>query len=772
MNFLTKFGWIQCVVVTLVLAFVTVALVPQTALAQSNETKNAAAKPGEIESLLKTIENEAEREKLVGQLRLLLETQKAAEPPKPIGGMGSRLVAAAAAQAKEFADQLTTAADSLRNLPAFYDSFVRQARDPDVRGGWVRLVIKLLTVIVVGYVAHILARGLLARPRRAIEGRETDSIWLRIPFLLVRTGLDFVPIIALFGVALAVLPLTEPSPQTRDVITRLLNAYLIVGVTVVIARMLLVPKVSGLRVLPLRDGNANYLFIWARRFVHVGVYGLFLADAALIVGASPSGFRAFAGFIGLVVLTMGVMFVLQNRQGFASFLRGDVQAEGVFGLRHLRNRFADIWHALAIIYLVAIYGIWVLRIEGGFEFMLRASLLTVLFLSIAHGVSLGLRRLVVRGFSLRDELKQKYPSLEQRANRYLPVLQTVLRWGIYLIAALAILGVWGVDITGWLEGPTGQRFVSGAVSIVIVLLAALVLWEGVSAAIERYLTRAGGESVDRARRARAQTLLPLLRTTLMIVIVVMVALVILSELGINIGPLLAGAGVVGLAIGFGSQKLVQDVITGAFILFEDSMAVGDVVRIAGATGTVEALSIRSIRMRDASGNVHTVPFSSVAEVTNLTKEYSYYLFEIGIAYRESVDNVMAVLRDLGTEYEADPVFGPLIMAPLDIQGVDSLGDSAVVIRARYKTHPVQQWRVGREFNRRIKNRFDELGIEIPFPHTTIYFGEDKNGDAPPLRHTVATEKRPQSQPPSAPEKNVTAQPLHSTTPSDSGQADE
>ena len=229
-----------------------------------------------------------------------------------------------------------------------------------------------------------------------------------------------------------------------------------------------------------------------------------------------------------------------------------------------------------------------------------------------------------------------------------------------------------------------------------------------------------------------------MRKALLLVLIVIVSLIALSELGIHIGPLLAGAGIIGLAVGFGAQKLVQDVITGVFILLEDSVAVGDVVTVAGIGGLVEDLSIRSIRLRDLSGSVHTVPFSSVSTVTNMTKLYSYYLLDIGVAYRENTDEVAEVCRQIVEQMRAEPEFAPEILEPLEVLGVDQFADSAVIIKARIKTRPIKQWMVGREFNRRMKKRFDELGIEIPFPHHTLYFGVDKEGKAPALQAVLAS----------------------------------
>ncbi len=207
---------------------------------------------------------------------------------------------------------------------------------------------------------------------------------------------------------------------------------------------------------------------------------------------------------------------------------------------------------------------------------------------------------------------------------------------------------------------------------------------------------------------------------------------ILSEVGIDMKPLLAAAGLGGLAIGFGAQSLVKDIITGFFILLENQIRVGDVVEIAGVGGLVEEVKLRTITLRDLEGNVHIVPNGAVDKVKNYTHLYSYYLFNIGVSYREDTDEVAAVLKEVGADLQADPEFGPDILEPLEMLGVDQFADSAVIIKCRIKTEPIKQWRIGREMNRRIKKAFDARGIEIPFPHRTLYWGEPKQGTPPPL----------------------------------------
>ena len=320
------------------------------------------------------------------------------------------------------------------------------------------------------------------------------------------------------------------------------------------------------------------------------------------------------------------------------------------------------------------------------------------------------------------------PLLERRANRYLPVLSRILKGAVVAVAVMALMEVWGAEPFEWLASPLGRVLVANLLSIVLILVGALLFWEIASVFIERALRNAA----DGPGSQRVKTLLPLLQNALRIVLIVMVTLVLLSEVGIDIGPLLAGAGVVGLAIGFGAQTLVKDVITGFFILVEDTLSVGDVVGLGSHTGVVERISIRTIHLRDLDGIVHTLPFSEVTSIMNYGKDFSQCVIEVGVAYRENVDEVIAIMREVAEGMRADPAFQSKILGELEVFGLERFDDSAVVVRIRMKTRPLQQWAIRREYNRRIKAAFDAAGIEIPFPHTTLYFGADRDGKAPPL----------------------------------------
>ncbi len=218
---------------------------------------------------------------------------------------------------------------------------------------------------------------------------------------------------------------------------------------------------------------------------------------------------------------------------------------------------------------------------------------------------------------------------------------------------------------------------------------------------------------------RARTVGRLLTRLAGILIWSVALLMSLREAGFDVMPLLAGAGIAGVAIGFGAQSLVRDVISGLFLIVENQIRVHDVVRINGVTGTVEEINLRTTVLRGLDGAVHIFPNGTIQTLTNLSREYSYYVADIGVAYKEDVDRVIEVIRQVGEELRQDPEFGPLILEPIQVLGLEQFAESSVVIRSRLKTKPGQQWLVGREFNRRLKKRFEAAGIQIPFPHRTL-----------------------------------------------------
>jgi moderate conductance mechanosensitive channel len=284
--------------------------------------------------------------------------------------------------------------------------------------------------------------------------------------------------------------------------------------------------------------------------------------------------------------------------------------------------------------------------------------------------------------------------------------------------ALSSIGSWVVD--------TGLK-------IFLILIVSLIVIKGVGILSQRLTALLMRRQTDEEYRKRADTLASVIRHLLTVVVLIVSVMTILAQLGVEIGPILAAAGIVGLAVGFGAQSLVKDVINGFFILLEDQIRVGDVVQINGRGGLVERVNLKMTTLRDLSGNVHFIPNGTIDVVTNMTKGYSRYVFDIGVAYREDVDEVIEAIKEVDEDMRKDPDYAGDILEPIEILGLDRFADSAIIVRARTTTKPVKQWRVGREFNRRLKKLFDQRDIEIPFPHLTVYMGQDKTGESPPLR---------------------------------------
>lgn len=278
-------------------------------------------------------------------------------------------------------------------------------------------------------------------------------------------------------------------------------------------------------------------------------------------------------------------------------------------------------------------------------------------------------------------------------------------------------------------GPLTQS----AIHIALILVGAWALKLLANKGIRQFRIYMAGRSDSTADKRRLETLGQVFRYLANVLITALAGMLILTELGISIAPILATAGVLGLAVGFGAQSLVKDYFSGLFLLLEDQIRHGDVVEIAGKAGLVEAVTLRHVRLRAYDGNVHYVPNGQIDSVTNMTREFSYAVIDVGVAYREDVEEVFSVIREVAATIRQDEMLRDFILDDAEIAGVDNWADSAVIIKMRIKVAPIQQWTVRREFLRRLKQAFDARNIEIPFPHLTIYAGQLKDGSAPEFR---------------------------------------
>jgi moderate conductance mechanosensitive channel len=290
-----------------------------------------------------------------------------------------------------------------------------------------------------------------------------------------------------------------------------------------------------------------------------------------------------------------------------------------------------------------------------------------------------------------------------------------------------------IDYSRW----NGALIVS--VRVVAIAVVAWVIAGVLSRAIRLFRTRIASRFTEPEQIRRAETIGRVLRYLATVVVTLIAAVLVLSELGVSVAPILGAAGVVGLAVGFGAQSLVKDYFTGFFLLLENQLTTGDVVTVADKSGLIEDVTLRYVRLRDYDGNVHFIPNNLITTVTNMSRGFAQAVVDATVAYREDTDAAIAVMREVGADMRRDATFAGRILDDLEVAGVERWDDSAVVLRCRFKVAPLEQWNVRREFLRRLKKAFDARGIEIPYPHLTIYAGEDKEGNAPPLRVAAAND---------------------------------
>lgn len=286
---------------------------------------------------------------------------------------------------------------------------------------------------------------------------------------------------------------------------------------------------------------------------------------------------------------------------------------------------------------------------------------------------------------------------------------------LLLITFYTLARIWGIQFSEQLlNSEVARNTISNSLTVLIVVFLAALAWEAINIYLAMILRKANTNN-----QSRTKTLLPIIRNIIIAVLAVLFGLVLLSELGINVTPLLAGAGVIGVAVGFGAQSFVKDFLSGFTIILEDIVRVGDVVNLGGASGSVEKITLRKIQLRDFAGTVYTIPYSEIKTIQNLTKDFSYYVMDIGVPYTQDIDRVISVLREVDEALRKDDAFSFMILEPLEIAGVDKFAEGAVVIKARIKTQPIRQWAVGREFNKRMKIEFEKDGIEMPLAQRTV-----------------------------------------------------
>jgi small-conductance mechanosensitive channel len=732
---------------------------PAAAAAKPATPSAPALSPAEAQSVLDVLNDPAKRAAFQATLETFIKAAKATAPkpategavPLAPNSLGAEVVEKTATWFSELSGQVSAFNQVLGNLPSVWAFTERTVRNPASRAQVIRAGAALAAILAAALILEWVFSLLLRRPigalaRHAPGGapapappdddaaatateplppahpkRFSRSVRLmrRLPYAALRLILEAVPLAAFLGLGYAGMLFTPPDAEA--VLWVAITAYIACRAVVIVTRAIASPEHQSLRLMHISDQGAAYAVVWVRRLALVMAFGFAASQIGVEFGLPDRAREAFIKAVMLLDHLFLVIIVLQCRKSVAAKIRGPAGRHGVTA--ELRARLARVWHLLAIFVIMALWVVWAAQVRHGYAKLGRLFIVSVAVLIAARVVALVVLGGLDRAFRISPDMAGRYPGLEARANRYYPLLRGTLVALLLGGTALALLQAWGVNTLAWFHGSAlGGRVFSAILTVLIAGAMMLAVWEGVNASMERHLARLTREA-QMVRSARLRTLLPILRTVLLITLLAVFGLTALSEIGVNIAPLLAGAGILGVAIGFGSQKLVQDFITGIFLLLENAMQVGDWVTVAGLSGSVENLSIRTMRLRAGDGSVHIIPFSSVSTVTNVNRGIGNAAVSVTVPLEEDTDHVSDVLAEIAKEMREERRFADMMRSDFQLWGVDKVDAGVATIVGQIVCTDGGRWAVQREFNRRMNMRFKEAGIRIASPVQTVLNGE-------------------------------------------------
>ncbi|MGP8472033.1 mechanosensitive ion channel family protein [Burkholderia sp. PR2] len=767
-------GWLLAAVVSIAHA-----ATPAPAAPSAASGAVPALTPQQAQQALSVLQNPREREQVETTLRAIAAVGVLSTPALPASaatpasaasaapaalttnGLASMLVRQGAHWAGEIGAALNESLRSLLDVGSVGRWWHERLVRTDERADLTRAILVILAVLVPAFVVEWFAKRLLRRALAAMGTRRAESsrraepepagtddasasagadasaapdtssqgrgharrhttLLRRMPRALVSLALRVVPLLAFVGVAsLTMSVLDGAGTPTETALESLIDIYVICRLVTIVSRLFFQPDAPQLRLLHVSDAWAAIAQrSIARIAIVVGVCTAAVEIAASF-GLSDAGHVALLKAVALVGHLMISALILRCRQPVAARIRAAGDDRPAFAM--IGNALADAWAPVSVFVVMALWFVWALDVHNGYRV-----LITLGGRSIAAVIGMRIVSIVVFGalarlFQRRDDDRTL---VHLHAYRYYPLVRQIVSAVIAVATVVVLLQIWGVPIFHAFQTSTiGHRLASALITIAIAAVVALIVWEAANIAIERRLQQWTHEG-NLVRAARLRTLLPMLRSLLFIMIALVVVLTGLSEIGVNIGPLLAGASIFGVALGFGSQKLVQDFITGIFLLMENAMQVGDWVTLAGVSGTVEYLSIRTVRLRAGDGSLYTIPFSSVTTVNNTNRGLGNAAVKVSIAYGQDIDRAIETLKEIGAALRDDPNYKDGILSDFSYWGIDQVDGATIALAGQIQCKDSARWGVQREFNRRIAVLFRERGIRIANPQRSLVAYDD------------------------------------------------
>ncbi|MHC4984419.1 MAG: mechanosensitive ion channel family protein, partial [Planctomycetota bacterium] len=589
------------------------------------------------------------------------------------------------------------------------------------------ILVAFAVILLAGFAAEWLLLRFTRAYRRQIQQAVAEGMVAKLGYLSLRLVLDLLALgvfwLAAIGVFFVMYHGHEPS---RWVILTYLSAVVLFRAVLLVSRSLLAPSTPALRMVPLSDAGAQLLHSRVTLLAAIAVFGFHTAALFQLLGLDWRVIQLFMTAAGLAITAVIVVTIWQGRKPVADLIRGHAPPDATAVYR-IRQVFAEIWHILAICYvaIIAVLSkIESLLTQESMAAQGTGSLLVVIAVPLADGA---IRQMLSEYFAARRDR----PTGGERAataGGYEIVVLRAARIILVLAGVLVFLRLWGVDVFALSRAGFGAELSRAVLHVGLTVLLAYVGWSLAKTAIDRRLALEGSggdaapgdEGGGQGAASRLKTLLPLFRRFLFVTIVVMAVMIGLSSLGVQIGPLLAGAGVVGIAIGFGAQTLVRDIVSGVFFLLDDAFRMGEYVDVGVAKGMVERITVRSLVLRHHRGPLNIIPFGEIGHLTNFSRDWVIMKLQFRVTYGTDINKVKKIFKQIGAELMEDELLGPGFIEPLKSQGVYAMEDSAMILRAKFMAKPGQQFTIRKEVYRRVQEAFKEQGIEFAHREVTVH----------------------------------------------------
>ncbi|CAI0869860.1 mechanosensitive channel protein [Serratia quinivorans] len=663
-------------------------------------------------ALADILQDDKARAALIGHLRQAAD-QSANGPPKT----------EASETPESLSDNLSNLAQGgissvnqrLNSLQKLIDSGPKRSFNPD--SFFRALGYFLLTVAVTFAIFHLIRRLIHPLYKRmgswGHNAKLQQGPWYKLPTAILGAfAVDLlVLLLALAAGNLFARHVNADSATILRLQTLFLSAFAVIEFFKAILRLIFSPNFDYLRPFPFSDASAHY---WNQRLAWLsGLIGYGLMVVVPVVATQISyPAAAAANLIIMLALTLyAVALILRNRKPIQRQINLLAERSMAFFSIILRG-LGHVWHLLAIAYFLVLFALSQFDIGNSLRFMMTATVKSLVVVGLGALLSGMLTRWIFRRISLPEDVNRRYPMLERRINSYIPNGLKILRVIVVLAVTLLLFDAWHlINLYQWAGSENGEKIIGGLVHILLIVVIAVFSWTLMASIIEHRLALELSNGIRPS--ARERTLLTLFRNVLAIVISTITIMIVLSQVGINIAPLLAGAGALGLAISFGAQTLVKDVITGVFIQFENGMNTGEYVTVSGITGTVERMTIRSIGLRDDYGVYHIVPFSSITTLANYAREFGVYRANYSVSRDEDIDHVHQVLHQAVDALKQDDQVKHFLVGEPVFNGVVALGDRSFTTRVTVRTQALKQWVVQYALDRLVKMHFDQADIAMP-----------------------------------------------------------